>query len=306
MADGPTAEEQALATTLFRDAKALLEAGRVPEACRKLEESERLSPGGGTLLNIAVCHEKEGKTATAWAEYRQARLIAERDQRDDRLELIDERMKLLEPQLSRLVIDVASAIDLPGMEITVDERIVRRPAWGTQMPLDPGEHVIEAHAPAKKTWHAQVSVQAGSEVKTVAVPAWEDETQPAAVVVAPTVLVRPSSGEGSPPSSGHPNRTVALIAAGTGVAGIALGTIFGIRAITKQGESSDACTRNPCSSTSVALNDSAKSAADISTIAFAVGLVGLGVGAYFWFFTGGTRNASRRLHAAPMGLGGTF
>jgi outer membrane protein assembly factor BamD (BamD/ComL family) len=58
----PTSEEKAVATSLFMEAKTLLDANRVAEACRKLEESERLNPVGGTLLNLAVCHEREGRT----------------------------------------------------------------------------------------------------------------------------------------------------------------------------------------------------------------------------------------------------
>ena len=44
LADGPTAEDQALATTLFREAKTLLDAGKVPEACRKLERASASRP----------------------------------------------------------------------------------------------------------------------------------------------------------------------------------------------------------------------------------------------------------------------
>ena len=36
------------------------------------------------------------------------------------------------------------------MEVTADDRPVRRPAWGTAMPVDPGDHVIEAWAPGMK------------------------------------------------------------------------------------------------------------------------------------------------------------
>jgi hypothetical protein len=300
-ADGPTAEDQALSTTLFREAKVLLDAGKVPEACRKLEESQRLNPAAGTLLNLAVCHEKEGKTATAWAEYRQARLIAEREQRDDRLELIDERLQVLEPQLSKLVIEVAPSVDRPALEVTLDGRVLRRPVWGTLMPVDPGEHVVEARAPGSKPWRAQVSVAANAAVETAAVPAWEDESPPATAVPL-AVLKTPDT---SPvPSPGRRGRTAALIAGGVGVAGLAVGTVFGIRAVTKHDASVDACRRNPCSVESVSLNDSAKTAADVATIAVGVGLIGLGVGAYFWFFGGGSTPASRRV--SPMGLGGTF
>ncbi len=43
-------------------------------------------------------------------------------------------------------------------------------------------------------------------------------------------------------------------------------------------------TTTPCGETSRDLNTSAKTAADISTGAFAVGLVGIGFAAYFWLF----------------------
>jgi hypothetical protein len=299
-ADPPSAEDQALATTLFRDAKALLDGGNVAEACRKLEESQRLYPAGGTLLNLAVCHEKEGKTASAWTEYRQARVIAVRDQRTDRIELVDERIAVVEPKLSRRVVEVAPAVDVPDLEIIVDARVLRRPAWGTAVPVDPGQHVIEAKARGKKSWRTQVTVLPDADLRTVAVPAWEDEVVPPAVT-APVPMVK-TAPESPTRSEWSRNRTIAVVGGIAGVAGIGVGTFFGVRAIDKHDESAELCTANPCSQASVDANDSAKTAADISTIAFAVGLIGLGVGAYFWFFAGDS--SATRPHSVRVGPGG--
>src|SRR6266851_3314192 len=98
----PTAVDKSLATELFKEGRALVDQGHVSEGCRKLEESQRLDPGGGTLLNVALCHEKEGRTATAWAEFTEALGIARKDDRPQRIELAQSHIAVLEPTLSRL------------------------------------------------------------------------------------------------------------------------------------------------------------------------------------------------------------
>lgn len=75
----------AAARALFDDGKRLMLEKRWDEACPKLAESQRLDPGGGTILALALCYEGTGKTATAWATFK-----LRHDQRRDRA--LDDRM----------------------------------------------------------------------------------------------------------------------------------------------------------------------------------------------------------------------
>ncbi len=52
----PSDQDKALAATLFDEARALMAQDKVSPACRKLEESRRLDPLPGTVLNLAACH----------------------------------------------------------------------------------------------------------------------------------------------------------------------------------------------------------------------------------------------------------
>src|SRR5688572_10857098 len=74
-------EGRAAAEALFREGRRLLGAGQVDAACEKLAQSQKLDPSGGTLMNLADCHERQGKTASAWSGFVEAEVIARKEQR---------------------------------------------------------------------------------------------------------------------------------------------------------------------------------------------------------------------------------
>ena len=253
----PSAADKSLATQLFKEGRALVDQGETAKGCRKLEESQRLDPGGGTLLNVALCHEKEGRTATAWAEFTEALGIAKRDDRAQRVELAEAHIAALEPMLSRLIIEVPSTSDLAELEIRRDGGLLRRAAWGTGMPVDPGEHQIEASSLGKTSWKQTVIVGAKSDVKTVSVPRLEN----APVRPAPLALGHRVE---SPVSEARPGHAPAgWVALGLGAAGIGVATYFGLQAMSEQTTSDRYCTGSTCTNqTGLTANERANRAAN--------------------------------------------
>ena len=66
-AQAPTSTDKVAAEALFEEGRRLVAAGSFVDACPKFADSQRLDPSPGTLLNLASCYEKLGRSATAWA-----------------------------------------------------------------------------------------------------------------------------------------------------------------------------------------------------------------------------------------------
>jgi tetratricopeptide (TPR) repeat protein len=293
----PAPADRALATALFKEGRSLMDAGNYPEACRKFEESQRLDPGGGTLLNVALCHEKEGKTASAWAEFTQALSLARRDNRADRAELARQHVAALEPALARLTVRVPNTSDLPGRARRRGGAGRGRPAWGTAMPVDPGEHLVEASAPGRKPWAARVTISP-SGVSALDVPPLDPAPAPA------------SYESQAPEDPGRPGRRLAgYLTGGVGVAALGVGVGFALRANGLRNDSDELC-EGFCSQRGVDLNEQAQTSADVATVALAAGAAATAAGLYLVLTSGPKARVRAGTSAGPgfrgVVLGGEF
>lgn len=254
-------QEQQLAQALFDEARRLMDTKSYAEACPKLVESQRLDPGGGTLLNIAVCHEKEGKLATAKLDFDEALAAATKDRRKDRQVIARERLAAIEPLVPRVRVVVATASDAEGLELKLDGHVLHRTAWGVATALDPGPHVIDASAPGRTPWTTSIVLEP-SQKKTIDVPPLAPLSQlpqtplpPNAVDVRrPVVVQRPmvvtDFGASSPvdlssdaPGAGPPRRAnpVYYTALGVTVVAAATSAITGVLAVTAAKDAKEGC-----------------------------------------------------------------
>ena len=266
LADDSTAT---LADSLFVDAKKLMAEGKFAEACPKLVESQRLDPGGGTLLLLAQCHEGEGKFARAWSSYRDALAVAIKDKRADRIDRCKERLAVIEPKLSRVTVTLEASSDAPSLVVMLDGVELPRAAFGSPIPLDPGKHVVRATAPGRTPRDYPIEIGATPSNPAIAIePLVEAPVAKKPEVIAPATTVDP----------GRSRRAVGWAFVGAAVVGLGVGTFFGIRAIDKRKESDEHCPADRCDQLGVDLNDSAKSSANVANVAIGLGVVSAIVG----------------------------
>jgi len=276
-----------LAESLFDQGRELMEAGKYDEACPKLAESQRIDPAGGTLINLGLCYEKGGKLASAWAAFKEARVLARQQGRADRVSFSVQHIKSLEPRLSHVTISVPASRRVNGLTVKLDGRRIAPAAWGAPIPLDRGEHLMQAAAPGHEPWSARVTIGDEGQSETVELPALEQK-KPTAAAPPPlpkkrepgpkrdAVVAEPAAEE---VSSNSP--VVGYVLVGTGVAAAGVGSYFGAKAFSSWSDRNDHCPDGRCDTQGVELGDDTKSNATIANVALGLGLVSAGIGTYF-------------------------
>lgn len=271
---GSSTDKRALAEMLFFTARGLMEAGRYPEACAKFNESYSLDPAAGTLLNLAVCHQKAGKIASAWGEFRQSVADARKNNRPDREKLASDSIAAIEPDLPFLTITVPDAVrKIPGLVISRNGVPLNAAAWSTELPVDPGPVEIEETAPDYKPKNLRLTI-ANKQHSTIAAEPLE---------LAP--VFRP------PPPFWTTKRTVGALLFVGGAAAAGVGTYFGVQAISDVNSSNNNCKNDlagnqRCNQAGVNSMNSASTEAWVADFTIGAGAIAGLIGVYL-FATGG-------------------
>jgi hypothetical protein len=222
-----TEADQSAARALFAEGRKFAASGDYVRACEKFDDSYRLNPGIGTNFNLADCLEHIGRPASAWIRFLDVAAATKASGQFDRERVARARAALLEPSLSRLAVDVQSAV--PGQIVYRDGIAIGQDSWGIPVPVDPGAHWLEAIAPKRKRWSASVTVPPSAGSVKVSVPQLEDApldprlfSQPGSPAAPLSVLTKRESNAG-----GRTHWTLPLISlASAGVVGLATGAVF--------------------------------------------------------------------------------
>jgi hypothetical protein len=268
-------------------------------------------------------------TATCNAAYEQADLLVHSSAGD---KLLDAREKMracasptckdwmvkdcsrwlsdLEPRIPTVVFSAkeGDGSDLTQVSVSVDGKVLAPQLDGHAMEMDPGPRVFVFTATDGRRVEIRATIEEGEKAQHVTATFAKPGGPDASGATSPDV----TSPEGHPPL-----RAVGFVLGGVGVASIAIGSVFGLIAISKNSDSNanGHCDASGCDSTGTSLRNTALSDATVSTITFVAGGVLAAAGVVLVLATPHAKapNAGRlelrpaaAPHTAGLNLGGSW
>lgn len=279
------------AEVLFNDGVSLMKDKKYDAGCPKIAESQRVEPRPGTLFTLAECLAQQGKLATALARYEEYLRVfsrmseAEQGKQRGRDAIAKQQRAALKSQIPQLRLTLPKSAP-PGTKVVKDDVELGSAALGTWLPVDPGAQIIVVEVPDGGTKETRVDLKAGAKQDVLL------ELPPAAA----THPLPPPP----PAKRAESNNTLGWVALGIGGAGFITSAVTGILVLGKKSTIDDNCNGSACNAEGKSAADSAKTLALISTVGFAVGVVGVGGGTYL-LVSGGSNARSARI-----GLAGHF
>lgn len=283
------------AEVLFNDGVSLMKEKKYAEGCPKIAESQRVEPRPGTLFTLAECLSQQGKLATALARYEEYLRVfsrmteAEQGKQRGRDAIAKKQREALKPQIPQLRLTLPKSAP-GGTRVVKDNVELGAAALGTWLPVDPGEQTIRVEVPDGGSKETRVELKAG-EKKEVSL-----ELPPATAKNLPQRDEKPEKSQ----AAGKGEKTLGWVALGIGGAGFLTSAVTGVLVLGKKSTIDDNCNGNACNADGKSAADSAKTLALISTVGFAVGVVGVGSGTYLLL------SADSNARGARIGLAGHF
>jgi hypothetical protein len=270
-----------------------MDRGDFAAACARFEESQRLDPAAGTLMNWAECLSRQGKPASARLKWREA--LDALAPNDDRRTAAQQRLTALDAVVPRLEIRLDTNAPA-GTSVARDGVAVDPLTLGLAMPVDPGPHRIEVSASGHMRSEIVLTLAEG-EHRTVTVGAG-----PPIVVASERV-----TDDASEPHHGVP--AGAWIAGGIGAASLLTGATFGILAIVAKGQMQDDCSKVSgqllCRPQGLDAAHRGETYATIANVTVPLGLFGLGLGGYI-LWSSSREDASPHANRTELHVASTF
>ena len=287
----------AVAQALFEQARDDMKRGAYPAACPKLEESQRLDPSNGTLLNLVLCEEATGKVASAWLHVHD---LADRlPLDDDRRPIAERKLAALSSRVPRLAVRLEPAAPA-GTRVLLDDIELRPSSLGVPIPIDPGSHKLVVAVPGRPELSAQVTIAEAQQLE------WTAQAAPPETAAAVPASSQPLAAS-RPPDASHLPRWVPWTTLGVGVAALVTGGVLAALTLDRRATVLRDCPQKQCTDSSALATAADGQRFLVGTfVALGVGAAGTGLGAYLVSRGSANTTASPASGSAPAGLVVTY
>ena len=166
----PAHAQEADATRLYNEGWRLYKDKQYAEACPLLERSLAASPKIRTRGALALCYEATGRLASAYSTWR---AVADQAHEAGAVEAASLKRAV---EKSEQLLPKHHPGRVPGgrhpvtVQVWLDGRPLTASELRAQVPVDPGEHKIEAKAPDRVDWQSSFEIVAADAGKTRSVP----------------------------------------------------------------------------------------------------------------------------------------
>ncbi len=260
----------AAAEALFQQARDAMQAGDLASACPKFAESHRLDPAAGTLLNLAACYEQQGALADAWQTWHSALdLLSTGDPRRPEAQRLADALEARLPKL-RVSLDAESP---PAARVLRDGVELGAPSLGIELPVDPGEHLVEVLLVGHETARYIVTIEEGQRESLVVAPGPARPTPPSPVP--PRSTDREPEVDADPPHRQPAERALGVSLTTLGVGSLVVGGVAGNAALGAKRTMDRECLRHRdqlyCNDAGIAASRRGSDLARVSTIGAVAG-----------------------------------
>jgi hypothetical protein len=189
-----------------------------------------------------------------------------------------------------------SGADLSAVRVTMDGDVIAERLEGTALSVDPGKHSFTFETPGQAAVVKDLVIAEGHKGRR--------ELVTFGMSFRPTDAATSRAwGLGAPSDSGiGTQRILSLVAGSIGVAGIAVGTAFGVAALSKKTAAENICPNDCATPDGVNRWSDAVATGNVATVALVVGAVGLAGGALLWLTAPRATPSSPRIGVSLGGL----
>jgi hypothetical protein len=280
--------DAAAAQALFERGRLAAQRGDWQQACNAFEDSQRLDPGAGTLMNWAMCEARQNKLASAWQHFNEAAALLRPT--DDRTGFVRAQLRKLAARLPRLTLRLSA--DMPaGARVLRDAAEVGRSSIGLPTPVDPGTVELRVICAGRKPRRWRVEVHEAEQLEVTLEPGAE---------LRATADWAAGGGDHEPPRSGNLRRDLGLSLVVVGSLSAGLGLASGLVVAQRQRTAAAHCPGKLCDASGFRAVESGERWLVVNTVAWSLGAAALVSGALL-MYVAPDRKRDAAVHMLPGG-----